>query len=274
MHNKPWQDLTFVAFDTETTGKYPLTAEICEFAAVKWRGGEVIDTYQTLLKPSEPMSDFVIGIHGISNEMVATAPLIKDKIRDIHTFFGDALPIAHHAPFDLGFVALEFEKEGLSLPQAPALCSSLLSRKLIPESPDHRLQTLIHFLKFDKGVAHRALDDAKGCLQVALQSLSRLPQPELTNAFMAQGGPLTWQRFSMRELENNDRFGAIVQATRERGEIEFTYDGGSKRGEKRRIWPVGVVRNLDGDFFVGQEQDETQTKRFVLDKVQSSRRVL
>ena len=273
MLDKSWRDLTLVAFDTETTGKYPLTSEICEIAAVKWRGGKVVDTYSTLLKPSKPMGEQVIAIHGITNEMVANAPLMPEKIREVHAFFQDSILIAHHAPFDLGFVAIEFEKAGLPLPTLPVICSSLLSRNIIPESPDHRLQTLIGHFNFEKGTAHRALDDAKACLQVALKCLERLEHEELSAALKVQGGALFWQRFSMRELENKDTTGPFVQASREGGEVEFAYDGGSKRGEKRRIRPVGVVRSLDGDFFVGCEGDDSQTKRFFLDKVISARRV-
>ncbi len=278
MLNQAWHDLTLVAFDTETTGKYPLTAEICEVAAVKWRGGEVVETFATLLKPSKPMEAHNIAIHGITNEMVEDAPHVSAKIVDLHAFFKDSILIAHHAPFDLGFVAVEFERAGLQLPSHPVICSSLLSRNLIPESPDHRLQTLIGHFNLDKGVAHRALDDAKACLQVAIKCLERIEKKdekkELHHAFAAQGGALSWDRFSMKELEQKDTTGPIVQASRECGEVEFTYDGGSKRGVKRRIHPIGVVRSLDGDFFVGVEAGDTQGKRFFLDKVTSARRVV
>jgi DNA polymerase III subunit epsilon len=274
MLNKAWHDLTLVAFDTETTGKYPLTAEICEVAAVKWRGGEVVETFSTLLKPAKAMEAANIAIHGITNEMVAEAPHISTKIKDLHAFFQDSILIAHHAPFDLGFVAVEFERAGLRLPSLPVICSSLLSRKLIPESPDHRLQTLIGHFNLEKGVAHRALDDAKACLQVAIKCLERIEKKELSHALASQGGPLSWDRFSMKELEQKDTAGPIVQASREGGEVEFTYDGGSKRGERRRIRPVGVVRSLDGDFFVGIEEGEAQGKRFFMDKVTSARRIV
>jgi DNA polymerase-3 subunit epsilon len=274
MLQKSWRDLTLVAFDTETTGKYPLTAEICEIAAVKYRGGEVVDTYSTLLKPAKPMGDAVIAIHGITNEMVANAPLMSEKIRDVHAFFADSILIAHHAPFDLGFVSIEFERAGLSLPQLPIICSSLLSRKLMPESPDHRLQTLIGHLGLEKGTAHRALDDAKACLQVAVKCFERMSETALEHAVVHQGASLSWDRFSMKDLEEKDTAGPIVQASREGGEVEFTYDGGSKPGGKRRIFPVGVVRSLDGDFFVGVEPGQSHSKRFFLDKVTSAKRVI
>lgn len=275
MLDSPWNDLTFVGFDTETTGRYPLTAEICEIAGVKWRGGKVIDTFSTLIRPSRPMGEEVIKIHGITNEMVAEAPVMSEKIREFHEFLKGAIPVAHHAPFDLGFIAIEFERNSLELPIDPVVCSSLLSRKLIPESGNHRLQTLIGFLALDQGTAHRAHDDAKACLEVALKCMERMePETRLSQVLETQGGVLSWQRFSMRELENKDEVGAIVQAAREESEIEFTYSGGSRPGQKRKIKPIGVVRSLDGDFFVGVEPGETQSKRFFLDKVLSSSRII
>lgn len=269
-----WKDLTFVGFDTETTGKYPLTAEICEIAGVKWRAGEVVDTFSTLVKPSKPMGDEVIKIHGITNEMVETAPSIASVIGDFRKFIGGAVPIAHHAPFDLGFVAVEFERAGLTLPTEPVICSSLLSRKVIPESGNHKLQTLIKFLALEQGQAHRALDDAKACLQVALKSMERVGEKALADILATQGGTLGWQRFSMRALEDLDTVGPIVQATREGGEVDFAYGAGSKPGKTRRIRPVGLVRSLDGDFFVGIEPEDSQAKRFFLNKVISAARVV
>ncbi len=275
MLDTAWTDLTFVGFDTETTGKYPLTAEICEIAGVKWRGGKVIDTFSTLVKPSRPMGEEVIKIHGITNEMVAAAPAIAERIGEFHAFLAGAVPIAHHAPFDLGFIAVEFERAGLALPAEPVICSSLLSREMIPESGNHRLQTLIGFLGLERGAAHRAHDDAKACLGVAIRCMERMePAPTLARVFQAQGGALHWRRFSMRELEDKDEVGALVQASREGSDVEFVYAGGSKPGQKRRIKPIGVVRSLDGDFFVGVGPGETQSKRFFLDKVLSSARIV
>src|SRR5262249_33181247 len=108
--NVPWSQATFIAIDLETTGKYPLDAEICEMAAVKWQNGAVVDVFQSLIRPCTPMSQEVIAIHNITNEMVATAPLMAEKIFDFHRFIGDGFLLAHHAPFDLGFLSWEFER--------------------------------------------------------------------------------------------------------------------------------------------------------------------
>jgi DNA polymerase-3 subunit epsilon len=263
-----WKDLTFVGFDTETTGKFPLQAEICEIAAVKWQGGQIISEFSSLLKPSKPMDAEVIAIHGITNEMVENSPRIADKIGEFHHFIGDAVPVAHHAPFDLGFIAIEFEKAKLAFPSTPALCSSLLSRKLFRESENHRLQTLIRFFGLPQGAAHRALDDAKACLEVGLRCLQKLGEEAfLEEAFNTQGGPITWPRFSMRALEENPSYKNLITACRELKVVEMAYSSGSSPGSRRRVHPLGVVRSLDGDYVVAYDESDQKSKRYLLERV-------
>ena len=273
-----WRNLTIIGFDTETTGKYPLTAEICEIAAVKWKAGKVVDTYQTLLKPSRPMGAEVIGIHGITNEMVESAPLIGEKIEEFHDFIQGSLLVAHHAPFDLGFISIEIENAGLQLPRHPVLCSSLLARSLFPESANHRLQTLIQFFNIEQGIAHRALDDAKACLEVALRCLEKSISADgeslLSHALKAQGGALTWPRFAMTQLQNQGIAPILIRACTEEGVIDMVYQSGSKPGGVRRVQPLGLVRSLDGDFLVAYDQKDQRSKRYFLDKITSVERVL
>jgi DNA polymerase-3 subunit epsilon len=271
IESTPWQDLEFVGFDTETTGKYPLAAEVCELAAVKWRGGEVIATYSTLLKPSQPMGAEVIGIHGITNEMVENAPRMSEKIVSFWEFIQGSVLIAHHAPFDLGFVSLAFEEANLALPILPVICSSLLSRKLFPQSANHRLQTLIGFFKLQQGQAHRAEDDARACLEVALKCFEKLgSDAPLSLALEAQGGALIWQRFSMQELlKTTPLVKTLIEAIRSAKIVELAYGAGSKPGEKRRLHPLGLVRSLDGDFLVAYDERDQRQKRYLIEKVLS-----
>jgi DNA polymerase-3 subunit epsilon len=266
-----WRHQTFVAFDTETTGQYPLTAEICEIAAVKWRDGQIIDRFQTLLKPSHLMDDFVISIHHISNEMVATAPLMSERIHEFHRFISEGIPIAHHAPFDLGFLSIEFERFNLALPENPAMCSSLLARNTFA-SPNHRLQTLIQFLNLPQGQAHRALDDAEACLGVGLKVMEHVgPDATLAQVFGRQGTPLYWPEYSIQVLCQDKVGAAIVESIRKNAHLEIVYGGGSKPGVPRQIKPEGLVRNAQGDYLVATDYNNPeQRKRFYLNKIVSA----
>ena len=107
---KKWTEYPIIAVDTETSGQYPIQDDICEIAAVKSIGGKVIETYQTLVKPRGKMTDFIIGIHGITNEMVVDAPSISQVLPDFMKFIKEGIVVGHHSPFDLGFLTYELEK--------------------------------------------------------------------------------------------------------------------------------------------------------------------
>lgn len=259
---------TFVAFDTETTGAYPLGFEVVEFGAVKWKDGKIIDELQVLVKPSKPMSKEVIAIHGITNEMVADAPPLSSQIQRIRDFMEGAVLMAHHAPFDLGFMTFHFEENGIPLPTKPVLCTSLLARKWIPESANHKLQTLVGYLKLEKGTAHRALDDARACLHVGLECLKRAGEGKtLEDIERSQGKILRWPDYSLLKNESN-LIRSLAEAIRSEKAFEIVYDGGTLRGKPRRITPIGIVRNPDGDYVSAICHIDRAQKRFYLGKIQ------
>jgi len=256
---------TFVAFDLEATGKYPLDGEICELGAVKYHNGQIIDKFQTLIKPTKPMSEEVIKIHNITNEMVASAPPIEEKIGEFYKFIDDTYGIAHHAPFDMGFLMVEFEKAGFKAPAKPAFCTSLLSRKMIPESHNHRLKTLVDYLQIPLKQAHRALDDAEACLGVALKCFDRASHLPTEQLLALQGGGLEWNRYSIQALEQQEPLRKLVEAIRNKNQsVQLTYASGSRPGQPREVKPIGLVRNPDGDFAVAIEKGDTKTKRYFL----------
>ncbi len=261
----PLKDLTIVAFDTETSGAYPLDSDLCEIAAVKWKNGQVIDTYQTLVKPRKEMSKFIIGIHGITNEMVESAPLVTDVITDFHKFIADSVVVAHHAPFDLGFIGYEFEKKNLMLPTTPALCSSLLSRKIFPESKNHKLSTLIEFFNLEKGTAHRALYDSQSCLAVLLKCIEKFgPEKSFEQFLKEQEIRLNWKDFSLYALQDTSVGNTVVSAILAGKEIDLSYRNAN---DHRSLKPIGVVRNPDGDYIVAMEPPDTQPKRFYFTRI-------
>jgi DNA polymerase-3 subunit epsilon len=265
---KTWSEVEIVAIDLETTGKYPLDAEICEMAAVKWRNGQVVGTYQTLLKPSSPMSDGVIAIHNITNEMVANAPLLSECLVEFHAFIGSGFIVAHHAPFDMGFLTWEFEKASMPLPPMPGFCTSLLSRNLNAAVENHRLPTLAAHFGLDTGSLHRALDDAKTCLGIALKYFAQIGEAATLNElFDAQKIMLPWNRFSIMSLIERDHLRVLVRALRDRKDVHLVYESGSRPGTSRKVMPQGLVRQPDGDFLVALEDGEQKPKRYYIEKI-------
>lgn len=279
MKSRSWKDVTWIAFDTETTGKYPIESEICEIAAVKWRGGKEIGTFQSLIKPSRPMSQEVIRIHGITNDMVKDAPAVEPTLRSFAEFIEGGVLLAHHAQFDLGFVAAQMDQNGIALPPELTVCTSLLAQGNVPETPNHRLQTLVAHYGINPGQAHRALDDARSCLLVAMKIFEKFPDTisvediakRMLRRSTADIGCLRFSRFSINELvAGNQSMRAFVDSIPKRQIVEMVYKGGSRPGQPRNVVPIGVIRQLDGDALVASEIDDLkQVKRYWVKDVTS-----
>ncbi len=266
--NIPWKDATLIALDLETSGQYPIQSEICEIGAVKWKGGEIIDRYSTLIKPTRIMSPEVIKIHNITNEMVANAPSITEMLPSLDAFIADGYIMAHHAPFDIGFLTLEYEKHNMRLPLKPVFCTSLLSRRVIKGTENHKLQTLIKHFGIDGGKAHRADDDAKACLEVAFKCFEVVgPNPTLEDLFKAQNRKLHWSQYSIETLTKSLAFSPLVEACRQQKPLHLRYRGGSSPGTTRLVYPQGVVRSPTGDFLVASDEPGGIVKRFYLAKI-------
>ncbi len=255
-----------VAFDTETSGAYPLESEIVELGAVKWHEGKIIGRFQTLLKPSKPMEASNIAIHGITNEMVENAPQMKDEISKFCEFIDESVLLAHHAPFDLGFLTVEIEKAGLPFPKNLQLCTSLISRALLTTT-NHKLQTLVKELGLAGGEAHRAYDDAYACLQVFFKSCEKLgDQTSINRVLEIQKKSLNWDKYRIWSSQDS-KIISLARAASEQKLIQIVYEGGQTKGKPRPITPMGLVRNPDGDYIHAVCGLDSERKRFYLDKI-------
>ena len=268
---KNWNGPTYplypiIAFDTETSGQYPIESEIIELGAVKWFDGKIVDRFQTLLKPSRPLEKENIRIHGITNEMVADAPKMQDKILSFCEFIDGSILIAHHAPSDLGFLTLDIEKSGLRFPSTIQLCTSLLSRALLTTT-NHKLQTLIKELNLIGGDAHRAYDDAYACLQVFFRCLDKMNSPiTLEKLLSIQKKQIAWNKYQIWTSEQNHLI-MLAEAARDQRSVQISYKGGQTRDVMRPIQPIGIVRNPDGDYVAAICGIDHQKKRFYIDKI-------
>jgi DNA polymerase-3 subunit epsilon len=261
-------DFPLVALDLETTGAFPVGDEICELAFVRFEGGKVVEEFQSLVKPKQRIPEKTIKIHGITNEMVENSPSIEEIIPHVRKNLDEGIFVAHHAPFDLGFMAYEFEKMGLDLPVMPALCSSLLSRSVFPESKNHRLQTLIQFFELQQGVAHRALDDATACLEVTKRCIEKLNEPSLKKMIGAQGRKLDWKNFSMEQYRRNPVIKPLVEAIEAGKSVKLDYQKAKSVSKARKMIPRGIVRNPDGDYLQAFCLRDKKDKRFYINKIQ------
>ena len=164
---------TIAVIDFETTGMTPAQgARATEIALVLLEQGRIVDRFQSLMRTGVWIPPFITQLTGISNAMVAEAPLAEEVMRDAARFVGHAPLVAHNASFDSKFWASELHHAGLDAPH-PFACTVLLSRRLYPHAPSHKLGNLTAHLGLPAtGRAHRALADA----EMAANLLARMQQ--------------------------------------------------------------------------------------------------
>ena len=153
---------TVAVLDFETTGLSPNWGDrATEIAITLVRDGQVIDRFQSLMNAGRRIPSEVTQLTGITNAMIASAPPVAKVMREACKFVGNRPVVAHNASFDKKF--WEAELAFLSIPSLSVFaCTMLLSRRLYPQSPNHRLSTLVQLLGLPKsGRAHRAMVDAE-----------------------------------------------------------------------------------------------------------------
>jgi DNA polymerase III subunit epsilon len=172
----------FIVIDFETTGMGPAQgARATEIAAVRVEDGRVTGHYQSLMNAGVWVPPFITALTGITNQMLAGAPPAAQVMQEVAAFCRSQPLVAHNAAFDRGFWAAEMAQAGVPADPAHAAfaCTVLLSRRLYPEAPSHRLSHLADWLGLRRdGRAHRALSDA----ELTAQLLIRL-QRDVTERF-------------------------------------------------------------------------------------------
>ena len=161
---------TIAVIDFETTGMSPaLGARATEIAAVLVRDGRIVGRFASLMKTGSWVPPFIEQLTGISNRMLANAPTAAEVMREVAAFTRGCGVVAHNASFDRAFWRHEHGLAAVvagAQPCEPAAddfaCTLLLSRRLYPEAPNHKLGSLAAFHGIaPTGRAHRALADAE-----------------------------------------------------------------------------------------------------------------
>jgi DNA polymerase-3 subunit epsilon len=171
--------------DFETTGLSPAFGDrATEVAIVLVQGGRVVDRFQSLMNAGVRIPSFITQLTGITNAMLADAPDAAQVMAEASRFVGSAPMVAHNAAFDRKFWVAELQRLDRPAPQ-PYVCTLLVSRRLYPQAPNHKLGSLVDFHRLPRGgAAHRALADAEmaaallGQIQRDLQTRHGVASPD------------------------------------------------------------------------------------------------
>jgi DNA polymerase-3 subunit epsilon len=151
----------FVVVDLETAASRPAPGSIIEIGAYRMHGRQILDTFQSLIKPRMPIPRFVAQLTSITNEMVAAAPTIEEVLPRFRVFLGDAVLVAHNAQFDHAFLDFEFRRLFRIGLLNPVLCTLRLARRLLPSMRRRRLELLAEYFGLSTAGRHRGLGDAR-----------------------------------------------------------------------------------------------------------------
>jgi DNA polymerase III epsilon subunit family exonuclease len=180
------QETTFVVVDLETTGASPKKgAAITEIGAVKVKGGEIIGEFKSFVNPLSPIPEYITAMTGISDLMLAHAPIIDEIFPTFLEFAGShnkAVLVAHNAPFDLSFLKSAAKDLDYEWPKYKTLDTVTIARQLLTKEDvrDCKLGTLAQFFGTKTEPNHRALDDAKATTEILHGLFERLGSLKIT----------------------------------------------------------------------------------------------
>lgn len=172
---------SYVVFDLETTGLYPNSGDtMIEIGAVKISNGSIVDRFDELIDPSKDLSEEIIKITGIDNEMLKGKRNEESVLKDFMNWVGDLPMVAHNAKFDISFVENAFSKYNMGNLKNVVIDTLGLSRYLESKERYHNLATLVkrYNIHWDENKHHRADYDSEGTALIFLKMLQKL---ELNN---------------------------------------------------------------------------------------------
>ena len=200
-HDAPL-DGEVVVFDIETTGLSVATCRITEIGAVRMRGGEVLEVFNTFVNPEIPIPPFISEKTHITDDMVKDAPKIAEALRAFLDFAGDRLLVAHNANFDVGFIRAAANECGYPFTNA-YLDTLALSRFLSPKEQKHTLDAVAGRYGLGDFNHHRAADDAEMLGKIYARMLAQLTEDgihtfrEVTEAMKTATDPLLLRPYHM-----------------------------------------------------------------------------
>lgn len=163
---------TVAVIDFETSGLSPAHGgRATEVAVVLVQGEAIVGRYASLMRSDAWVPPFIEQLTGITNHMLRSAPPAEDVMRAAMRFAEGVPLVAHNAAFDRVFWHAESAQAGC-VPDAAHdfACTLLLSRRVHPDAPNHRLGTLAGYHRLPPcGAAHRALADAETTAHLLMQ---------------------------------------------------------------------------------------------------------
>ena len=159
----------YLAFDVETPNYANDRMSAIGIAVVE--DGAIAEEFYSLVDPEEPFDRFNIQLTGITPAMASEAPTFPELWNELEPLLSSGLLVAHNAPFDLSVLGKCLRDYGICWrPRVAYACTCQMSRRLLPELPNHRLNTLCEYLDVELD-HHHAGSDSRACGEILLRYL-------------------------------------------------------------------------------------------------------
>lgn len=155
----------YAIVDIETTGSYAAANGITEISIHIFDGEKLVEKFETLINPRQPIPHYIQAMTGITDKMVETAPVFETVAEKIYTLLEGKIFVAHNVNFDYSFVKSHLAEAGFIL-NSKKLCTVRLSRKIFPGFASYSLGNLCHSLGITIKNRHRAGGDTEATVKV------------------------------------------------------------------------------------------------------------
>lgn len=205
----------FCVVDLETTGLNPVYDEIIEVALLKVRDNKVIDSFTSLIRPETVyvdedddgniigkyyIDDFIVDLTGITNEMLAEAPTLKENFEEILGFIDNDVVVGHNVNFDINFL-YDFAAGNYNKELSNDFWDLMkLSRRILKDIDHHRLIDLADFFGYTF-TGHRALNDCQATLDIMTLLKSYANEHEIEYATLPRKKALNLKAIEATETE-------------------------------------------------------------------------
>jgi DNA polymerase III epsilon subunit family exonuclease len=270
----PLEEARFIAFDTETTGLYPVVGRLLEIGATCFRlDGEEIAVFEQLIDPETEIPADAQAVNHITDEMVRGQPTISEVMPGFIDFLGDTdhLLLAHNAPFDLGFIGVAMVRLGIALPRHMVFDTLAVAKSLAPGLRSYSLEPLSIMLGATGGQSHRALSDARLAADVFRSLLKRDPEARTLADLARVARPLSFECARGYRVRHPEGFEDLAAAIDRALIVEIVYEGGTKGLEPRRVTPRAFLRTSGYLYLAAHCHVDDREKMYRLDRIKSFR---
>jgi len=264
--DRPLDEIPFALFDVETTGLSPAYGHrVCEIACLRIEAGIEAGRMEALVDPDRPISPGAYGVNRIEAEMLVGAPAFESIASTVLDLMKDAVLVAHNAPFDLGFLAMELEIAKLPPPEGPVVDTLTLSRRAFSFA-SNSLSAVARALEISIEPTHRAMVDVEVTRQVLEEILKRLESrwgvTTLGQLLEFQGGTIPYPLPLALPLPP-----AIAEALERRGRVLMRYVDARGHETKRIVRPIRVAERQGMLYLMAHCERRGELRTFRLDRV-------